>query len=144
MPNSIPMSYVTNYTLAVNKLKDQAKAEIEPKLRKIDLADIAIARDAIISLLDIYLSAYTDAAANIAANFYALCRNRILGGGYEPIVDSGRNPDATSGAIRAFMQTIVDGKPADVLYALVLDRVDYEITKAAADCTFINAENDPY
>lgn len=144
MAKAVPAAYVSNYDNVLTKLANKACAELKPMLMRVDYSDVAQARDTVIGILNTYLSAYTDAAASVSANFYKACRDHVLGGDYVPISESGRNPEATGESIRAFIQAIVVGDGVDAFVDKVMRRIDYEIRKAAAECMFANAEYDPY
>lgn len=144
MAKAVPAAYVRNYDMAISRLSDKACREIKPMLNRVDYSDVAAARDVVIGILDTYLRAYTEAAASISASFYKECRDLVLGGDYEPVVDGRRNPEATSESVRAFIQTIVDGNGIDAFVNEAMSRINYEIRKAASDCMFANAEYDPY
>lgn len=144
MAKAVPAAYVRNYDMSISRLSDKACREIKPMLRRLDYSDIAAARDAVIGILDTYLGAYTEASASISAAFYKECRDLVLGGDYEPLVDARRNREATGESVRAFIQTIVDGNDPDAFIDKVMSRINYEIRKAASDCMFANAKYDPY
>ena len=144
MARTIPRRYVDNYTKVLEALSEKAQAEAAKALAKIPLDDVAQARDNIILVMDGICGTYADSTASVAAKFYEICREHCIGGTYEALIESGREPEGTHEAVRAMMQTIVDGKPPDALYDQLLSRVDYEIRRAAGECTFINMQEDPY
>ena len=113
-------------------------------MQRIRLDDVAAAREAILAVMQPICAAYAQSAANVAARFYEICRADALGGEYEATTEPNRDPAATEGAVRAFMQYIVDGKPPEMLYRALADRLDYEIKRAAAECIYENGENDPF
>lgn len=144
MAKTVPRRWVDNYTEVLEVLSVKAQRELLAAIVRIDLADVSAARDAILAVMQPLCAAYANSAASTSARFYEICRNHCLGGEYQAYTEPNRNPDATEGAVRAFMQVIVDGKPAEQLYQLLADRMDYEIKRAAAECTYYNGENDPY
>lgn len=144
MAKSIPRRWVDNYSDVLDALSAKAQREVREAVAKVDLTDIAVARDAIIAIMEPLCAAYTDSAAAVSARFYEICRNYCLGGEYEAYVASQRVPGATEGAVRALIQIIVDGKPAAEFYDALAERIDYEIKRAAGECTYYNGENDSY
>ena len=66
----IPREYVDNFTKAINALSADVQAKLSDALSKVDLSDVAAARDAIIDIMELYLGPYTDMAAILAAEFY--------------------------------------------------------------------------
>lgn len=144
MPKAIPRLYLVNYDKVLTRLSEEAQVKALKAIRRIPLDDVAAARDAIIAVMQPICAAYTDAAAATAAKFYEICRAYVLGGEYDAFAESGREPGATEGAVRALMQIVVDGKPAEQLYTALAERVDYEIKRAANDCVMRNGDADPW
>lgn len=141
---AIPRRYVENFTRTVNGISADARRRLGAALERISVDDIAAARDEIIAVMDALLGPYTDNVAAVAAVFYDGLRAQAgISDGFEAQADSRRNPEATAGAVRAFMQTQVDGQPFEVLENLLEDRADYEIKRAANECVAHNAKIDP-
>ena len=141
---AIPRAYVDRFTKLVNITSDDAQKKLAKALTKVEITDIAAARDEIIAIMDAILGPYTDNVAAIAATFYDGLRE------WSGVVDdfeaepiSNRDPAATDGAVRAFMQTQVDGKPFDELQTLLMERADYEVKRAANECIAANCKRDP-
>lgn len=135
--NKIPKEFLDAYRDTLDALSVDIRTRLLDDLKRVDLSDVARARDVIIEIMETYLGPYTDMAAQIGATFYEGIRAYNIGGTYNALVESGRVPAATAGAVRAFMQTVVDEKPADELYNLLLSRSDYEI-KRASDYSIMN------
>lgn len=144
MAKAIPRLYLTNYDKVITALSEEAQAKALKAIGSVRLDDVAAAREAIIAIMQPICSAYTDAAAATAAKFYEICRAYVIGGEYEAFAESGREPGATEGAVRALMQIVVDGKPSDQLYTALAERIDYEIKRAANDCVIRNGDADPW
>ena len=141
---AIPREYVDNYVDALASVSDEAKKKLEESLRRIDWTrDVATVRDEIIDVMQVYCGGSTDMAAQLAAEFYDGLREQAIGTQLGAFAESGRNPAATDGAVRAFVQDLVDGKGPDSVIEKCLDRVDYETKKAAATCVTRNANRDP-
>lgn len=142
----ISRQLLDNYTNAINKISASAQNDIGNALKNLDVSDVSAAREATISVMDEYLATYTDATATLGARFYDACRESELGAGVDggALVDSMRNPDATHGAVKAFMQTVVDGGDAESLIEKCLDRVDYEIKVAANKSVLYAGSHDSF
>jgi hypothetical protein len=141
----IPRSYIENYSRALNVVSERARAALVDALSQIDYtADIADIRNAVIAIMQPACGASSTMAARLAADFYDGLRARFgIDDGYLAQVDSMRDPEATSGAVRAFVQDLVDDKPIEQFVGKCVDRLDYETRKAANECIATNAKNDP-
>lgn len=140
----IPREYIDNFTRVINLASGDAQARLARALESVVIDDIATARDEIIAIMDTILGPYTDNVAAVAAAFYDGLRE-MSGAKAEYTAEavSNRNPDATAGAVRAFMETQVEGKPFSELENLLLQRADYEVKRAANECVAHNARKDP-
>ena len=141
----IPRSYLENYSRALNVVSDRARTQLVDALERIDYtADVASIREAVIAIMQPACGASSTMAARIAADFYDGLRARFgIADGFMAEVDSLREPDATDGAIRAFAQALVDGKPHEQFIGKCVDRIDYETRRAANECMAYNARRDP-
>lgn len=144
MQTVIPRSYIENYSNALNLASDTAKKALIEALAAVDYTQpVDKIRDAVIAIMQVACGASTSVAARLAADFYDGLRVYMVGDAYGAIAESMRNPAATEGAIRAFIQIIVDGGDVDEFVKMCADRLDYENRKAAKECTIANAKNDP-
>ena len=144
MATVIPRSYIENYSNTLNLASEKARESLIAALTQLDYSrPVAEIRDAVISIMQVACGASTDVAARLAADFYDGLRVRMVGESLGAVAESMRNPDATDGAIRAFIQIIVDGGDADAFIDQCASRLDYETRKAANLCTFENAKRDP-
>lgn len=141
----IPRSYIDNYSKAIKVVSEQARLQLVDALSKVDYsADIDDIRDAVIAIMQVACGASATMAARLAAEFYDGLRARFgIGDGFIAYVESLRNPEATSGAVRAFMQDLVDDKPIEQFIGKCAERVSYETGKAANECIAYNARQDP-
>lgn len=141
----IPRSYLENYSKALNVVSERARAALVDALSQIDYtADVAVVREAVIAIMQPACGASSTLAARIAAEFYDGLRAQFgIDDGYRAEVDSLREPEATDGAVRAFAQDLVDGKPTEQFIGKCADRIDYETRRAANMCMAHNAANDP-
>lgn len=140
----IPRSYIENYSAALNGVSDTAKAALVAALEKVDYTQpVADVRDAVIMIMQAACGASTDVSAMLAAEFYNGLRALMVeDDGFSAVADSMRNPDATEGAVRAFVQVIVDDGDTGEFIRKCAGRLDYENRKAAKECTASNAKND--
>ena len=139
----IPREYVDNFTKAINALSADVQAKLSDALSKVDLSDVAAARDAIIDIMELYLGPYTDMAAILAAEFYDGLREQAVGAKLGAYAESGREPVATEKAVRGIMQDVVDGKAVETVARKLLGRADYEIKRSAGECVYRNGKRDP-
>lgn len=144
MATVIPRSYIENYSKALNGISDTAKEKLIIALQQVDYSrPVAEVRDAVIAIMQAACGASTDVSARLAADFFDGLRERMVGEPLGAVADSMRNPDATDGAIRAFIQVIVDGGDVDDFINRCAGRLDYENNRAANLCIASNAKRDP-
>ena len=144
MQTVIPRSYIENYSNALNLASDTAKKALVEALAAVDYTQpVDEIRNAVIAIMQVACGASTSVAARLAADFYDGLRVYMVGDAYGAIAESMRNPAATEGAIRAFIQIIGDGGDVDEFVKMCADRLDYENRRAAKECTIANAKNDP-
>lgn len=134
---------VRAYTDSLNALTGVAKSAVENAISGIEYDDVADLRAKLLDAIEPFVTASTDTAAALAAEFYDSVREQATGSRYGANPVSNHEPQATEGAIRAFLQGVVEGKPlADVL-GKILGRVDWEVKHAAGECVIENAKSDP-
>ena len=141
----IPRSYIENYSNALNVVSEQARKKLADALSAIDYtADVATIRNAVIAVMQPACGAATQVAARLAAEFYDGLRDWFgVMDDFEAEPESLREPAATSGAVRAFVQDLVDGRPLHDFVGKCVDRIDYETRRAANECVAYNAKKDP-
>lgn len=142
----IPRSYLESYSKALNVVSDRARASLVNALAAIDYtADVATVRNAVIAVMQPACGASSTVSARLAAEFYNGLRARFgIDDGFVATVDSGRLPDATDGAVRAFADKLTGEEPdVNAFQKLCVERIDYETRKAANECIAANAKRDP-
>lgn len=142
----IPRSYIESYSRALNVVSERARAALEDALSQIDYtADVASIRETVIAIMQPACGASTTMAARLAAEFYDGLRLRFgISDDFFAEVDSRREPEATSGAVRAFASELDSSMPnVQAFQNLCVDRIDYETRRAANECMAYNARNDP-
>lgn len=141
----IPRSYLENYSNALNVVSERSMAALVDALSQIDYSvDVATIREAVIAIMQPACGASSTLAARLAAEFYDGLRVRFgIDDGFRAEVDSRREPEATEGAVRAFAQDLVDGKPVEQFINKCAGRLNYETGKAANMCMAHNARIDP-
>lgn len=143
MAATIPRSYIENYSRTLNIANEHARRELVAALQKIDYAQpIANIRDAVIAIMQRACGASTTLAARLAAEFYDGLRVRMVGQRMGTVAATMRDPAATDGAIRAFVQILVDGGDPEEFIKQCAGRLDYESRKAANECMAENAKAD--
>lgn len=130
------------YTSKLNTLSQATREVVAKLLSQIEYTDVADLRNQLIEILEPFLAASTDTAAAYAAEFFDSVRVSATGSSYNAQPLSMRDPTASSEAIRAMVQRVVDGGTLDDIINQLLGRVDYEIKKAAAESIYANAERD--
>ncbi len=139
----IPRLWVSNYTAGINAISKKARETLADLLSAIDMEqDVATVREQVVPVMQGVCGTSTQGSAMLSASFYNGIRQYELGETIDATLDSGREPDATEGAVRAFAQKLVDGKQNEFVDAC-LDRVDYEVKVAAAQTCVNNAKIDP-
>lgn len=142
---AIPRRVLEYVSQQVNALSADAQARVLRVLESIEWTpgNIAECREIIVQALRAIMPTYTDAAAQAGADLYDAVRAAAVGEAMGAAAISGYEPDATEGAVRAFVQDIVDGKAVEQFNAKVLDRVDRDIRRAENVSVAENASRDP-
>lgn len=141
----IPRSYVEAYSRSLNLVSKKGVAALADALSRIDYRrDVASVRGDVVAVMQRCCGASSVLAAAMASEFYDGLRERFgVDDGFKAVADPCRDPAATEGAVRAFVQDLVDGKPKERFQAKCLDRLDYETRLAANRCVERNARRDP-
>lgn len=128
----------------LKSIGDEAGRMVYEAAMLLDYSDVASAREQAIEIMDQVLGPMTDLAAQAAVDWYNLGREAATGRAYSAaIADSRRIPEATEGAVRAFIQAVVEGKPVEKFAERLRGRATYEVQKAFADCVSFNGRIDP-
>lgn len=139
---AIPRAYIERYTKAINTISADSRQKLADALAAVDYTqDVATIRDEVIAIMDVYCGGATDLTAQLAAEFYDGLREYELGERMGAVAKSGRDPNATEGAVRAFAQKLVEDKTAEFI-TLCLERLDYETKVAAAQTVLNNGKRD--
>jgi len=115
--------------------------EMANEIANLNFDDVTLTRKAVVEIFRRYLPTATDASAYISKTMYEEIRLDELGEDYEGITESGRKPEATEEAIKAITQKLVDGDEEGFIREL-MNRVDYEIKRAAGECAYRNGLRD--
>lgn len=140
----VPRSYIGNYADTLeDRIIAPASEELAEMLGSIDFTrPIAEIRDEVIAIMDTYCGSAAEMSARVSAEFYDGLRERTVGRPLGAYVESGRDPAATEGAVRAFVQGLVDGKPVETFVGKCSERLRYEAKRAAGTCIERNARRD--
>ena len=141
----IPRKWIKAYSDSLNEISEQARASLEQALSQIDYAqDVAIVREQVVGIMQTCCGASSTVAAGLAADFYDGLRGQFgIADGFAADVEPCREADSTEGAVRAFAQDLVDGKPVEQFVGKCADRLDRETRLAANKCVEHNAKRDP-
>lgn len=131
---TLPRDIVDTLTFKLNTLSDASKQAIADRISTIQFENIADLRNKLIAILESFFANATDIAALYATQMYEDAREYALGSRLDAIGESGRNPEATEGAIRAFVGQLETGG-MERITKLLQDRIDYEIKRAAGYAT---------
>lgn len=139
----IPRWLIDNYTSGVNRISEECRKGLEAELSNVDLSgDVAMVRDEVIAIMQRWCGGATDLASVLSAEFYDVLREIEVGERLGAQATSMRVPEATEGAVRAFVDDLVNGK-TDKFKNELLDRLDYETKKATAQTIYENGGRDP-
>ena len=142
----IPSSHIENYSVAVNEAVERIQNELRSQLRLIDFSKpIDEVRNEVIAIMDAYCDAASIVGARLSAEFYANTRNAATGGYYIPSLQTGRDPRDTENAVRAFMETLIEGEEdaEEEFENLLVERVELETKWSIARNTIDNVRIDP-
>lgn len=144
MSIQIPKKLVENYARSIGTLSDRACEAVADKMAAFTFTDdVAADRQRIQNLLKASLRPYMDVSVRTTVEFYNIVREWSLGerldDGVE--VDDVERPDATDGAVRAFMQQAVDGRPENIA-PLLVERTAYELKRSAMEAMLKMGEKD--
>lgn len=138
----IPRAALDYLTEEINGISADAKAKVMRVLEKLDWNDVPACRDAAVGAVNAVLDAYSLAAGQASADFFDASREIAVGSRLGAAVATGRDPDATEGAIRAFVDKALKGD-IDSFNSAVLSRVGYELKRSAGQTMMENAARDP-
>lgn len=138
----IPRAALDFLTKEINGISADAKAKVMRVLDRLDWNDVPACRDAVVSAVNAVLDAYSLAAGQASADFFDASREIAVGSRLGAAVATGRDPDATEGAIRAFVEKVLKGD-IDSFNSAVISRVGYELKRSAGQTMMENAARDP-
>lgn len=138
----IPRAALDYLTKEINGISADAKAKVMRVLDRLDWNDVPACRDAVVSAVNAVLDAYSLAAGQASADFFDASREIAVGSRLGAAVATGRDSDATEGAIRAFVDKVLKGD-IDSFNSAVLSRVGYELKRSAGQTMMENAARDP-
>lgn len=139
----IPRKWLDNYNAALRVLEVSMLSALMSDLDRVDISDIANARNAFIAIFEHYMPGYAQLAAELSATLYEEIRAAQVGGSYIALRDTGRDAGDTERAIRAIMQIAVDGGTQTELVSQISARASLELRRSAGMNTIINANADP-
>ena len=143
--STIPRSVLTYVNGQINALSADAQARVLKVLSRISWTpeNVAECRELVVQALESVMPEYTALAAEATADMYDAIRVQSVGEAMGARAISGYDAAKTDGAVRAFVQKVVDGKEIEVFNRLVLSRVDYELRRASNYCVTANGARDP-
>ena len=141
----LPREFISNYSGLLGNLTKECQGKMMEELARVDLSNVAQARDEIITIMQAYLGVYTDMAAEMSATFFDGVRAyQGVNSAYSAIAASGYDPMATEETVRGLMQIIVDDPAATgKLMQKLAQCATHCIKSAAANTTEYNVRKDP-
>lgn len=132
---TVPRALLDEYTEKLNSLSEASQQLVINALDGAQWDSVAQLRNILVAAMDQVCFTAADHARVIAAGMYDDVRQIAVGKrlGYLPGLEY--DPNATDGAVRAFVQSVEKTGTTGELRRLLAERVDYEIKKAAGDCT---------
>lgn len=140
----VPREWLDGYTRQLNGVVDRGQMQLESMLKSLDYSrPVPELREALMAIMEMCCGAASKVAAQEAAIFYDGLRERVIGERMGTTVRDNREPIATEKAVKAFIKKLIEGD-YDAFETLCLDRLDYEVKRAAGRCVEFNVGNDPY
>lgn len=138
----IPRSYIEHFTEGINAISADAQEKLRRELLELDYSNMTQAINKMVRIMEQYCAITSEAAAQLAAEFYRGMSITQTGDDFEAEAYSAHLADGTEMAVRGIAQLGVDGEMLAMIDQL-LQRVDYEAKRAAGDTVMQNAHNDP-
>lgn len=139
----VPRSVLDGYDSAMKTTIEGIQKELKVTLSLVDYSQpIELVRRELTTIMDAYCGAASSAGARISSEFYNGLRQMATGKSGTLSLQSGRVPEETERAVRAFLQKLVE-EDEEGLEELLMERVELEAKKAAAYNTIDNARRDP-
>ena len=144
MAATIPRAAVDFLTEEINGISADAQARVLKVLQGINWTheNVAECRDIVLQALASVMPTYTGMAAQASADFYDAARELSVGSPMGAAAYSGFDQRKTDGAVRGFVRFVLDGR-VETFNDQVLQRIDYEMKRAAANSTIANGRLDP-
>lgn len=141
----IPRAALDALTREVNGISADAQEKAARLLGAVDwrAGGISACRAALVEALLALMPAYTDAAAQAGADFYDAVREFEIGERLGAEAFSGFEEGAFTGAVKVFVQDIVEGEAVEQFDRKVLARVDRDIRRAPNMAVARNVQRDP-
>ena len=141
----LPREFISNYSGLLGNLTKECQGKMLEELARVDLTNVAQARDEIITIMQAYLGVYTDMAAEMSATFFDGVRAyQGAKGAYSAVAVSGYDPAQTASVVRGVMQIVVDNPEArGPLLQKLAQCATHCVKGAAANTTEYNVRKDP-
>lgn len=142
---TVPRRVLEYVSRQVDALSADARARVLRILESIEWTqgNEAECREAVVQALRAIMPTYTDVAAQAGADLYDAVREVAAGEAMGATAISGYEPDATEGAVHAFVEHIVKEGDVERFNREVLGRVDRDIRVAENVSVAENAALDP-
>lgn len=137
----VPRSYIDNFTRGINAISEESRQILRDELATYDWTDMTKAINRMVNLMQFVCQVSSESAAKLAAEFYRGMSLIQTGEDFEAEAYSSFDPDGTEVATRGIAQAGVEGQILAMVDEL-LDRVDFEVKRAAGNTVMENAFND--
>lgn len=140
----IPRAALDYLTRQVDALSADAQAKILKVLESIDWArgNVAECRAVVVDAIAAVMPGYTDASAQAGADLYDAVRSAATGEVLGARALSGYDSEAMEGAVKAFVQGIVDDGDVEAFNRNVLARIGRDVRRSANVAIAGNAQRD--
>ena len=141
---TIPRAALDYLTSQINSISADAQSRVLRVLESIAWTtdNVAECRELVVQALEHVMPFYTGLSAQASADFYDAARELSVDSPLGASAYSGYDPRKTDGAVRGFVRFVLDGR-VETFNDQVLQRVDYEMKRAAANSTVANGRLDP-
>lgn len=140
---TIARQQLNDLTDELNALSEEGKSMVLNALDNAEWGSIEELRTLMVEVMEQVCGTVTDMAAARTADFYDAVRIASVGValGAKPL--SGRVPEATEGAVRAGIQSVVETGTTEQFGRFLTARVDYEVKRSSGECMYRNGARDP-
>lgn len=139
----IPRSVLDECTAKLNAISTAAQGLVMNALSNAEWATVTELREIMCEVMEQICMTVADDAAVVASDMYDDIREISTGKRLGTLPADTYDGEATKGAVRALIQSVVETGAVERFGRGLSERVDYEIKKAAGDAVINQAKRDP-